>query len=162
MATWSYNAGDLDTNTVDALRLEVGDTDSGAWLLANEEYQHAIVVESNYWGAAARCSEYIARLFLRRVDVKLGRAMQVAYAKMAQQYLDMAVKLRQKAMGTVVPYIGGQFLADKQMLQNDPALVAALFTKTMMESPWTGGYSSDSLAPVGNSPTPQQQDVEDE
>jgi Fe-S cluster assembly protein SufB len=77
--TWSYDPALVDTNTVDALRLEVADTDPGAWLLANEEYQHAILVEATYWGAAARCSEYIARLFLRRVDVKLGRAMQIAY-----------------------------------------------------------------------------------
>lgn len=159
--TWSYDPALVGTNEVDTIRLICGDTDSQAWLLANEEIQWSINTQRNLWAAAAQCAENIAMLFTRRVDVKLGRAMQIAYSKTAAQYFERARWLRMKSMGTVVPYVGGASVADKQAQMNDPALVAALFTKTMMESPWTGGYSSDSLAPVGNGPAPLAEENED-
>lgn len=152
--TWSYDPALVGTNEVDTLRLLVGDTDSQAWLLANEEYAWAISTQRNLWAAAAQSAENIAMLFTRRVDVKLGRAMQIAYSKTADQYFQRAAWLRKKSMGTVVPYIGGALLADKQALQNDPALVAAIWTKEMGWNPWVGGYSSDTPPPIGNAPTP--------
>ena len=83
--------------------------------------------------------------------------MQVTYTKMAQQYFSMAQMLRKKAMGTVVPYVGGMNIADKLTIANNTSLVAPLFTKTMQQNPWTGGYSSDSLGPVSNAPSPQDE-----
>lgn len=147
--TWSYDPADVSTNEVDAIRLEVGDTDSQAWLLADEEIQFAIDNERNYWAAAARCAEMIGRLFMRKVDVRLGRTMQLSYSKTAEAYFKMASLLRGKAMGTVVPYVGGMSVTDKVLQASDPNIVAPLFTKTMMENPWTGGYDTDSLPPVG-------------
>jgi len=146
--TWTYNPTDASTSEKDAIRLEVGDTDSQAWLLADEEIEWAISQERNFWAAAARCAEMIGRLFMRRVDIRLGRAMMITYSKTAQQYMEMAAKLRCKAMGSVVPYVGGMNVADKQVIATNTSLVAPEVTKTMMENPWTGGYSSDSLAPT--------------
>ena len=150
MATWSYNASDVATNEVDAIRLEVADTDPNNWLLANEEIQYAIDQERNTWSAAARCAEMISRLFLRKADVRLGRSMQITYTKAAEQYLAMAKSLRQKALGTTPPFVGGMSVSDKIAYNQDTDIVAPLFTKTQQQSPWTGGYTSDSLPPVGN------------
>lgn len=148
---WSYNLEDLDTSEKDQIRFELQDTDPANQLLQDEEINHALTVESNYWSAAARCAEVIARSFLRKADVKLGRAMQLTYTTMAKQYLDMAVALRKKALGARVPWVGGMSVTDKVIYLQDPDIVAALFTKTMQENPWTGGYTPDSLGPVGNS-----------
>lgn len=132
------------------MRAELQDTDQRNQLLSDEEINYFGSVESNFWGAAARCAEAISRGFLRKADVKLGRAMQLTYTKMAEQYLQMAVKLRQKALGTQVPWAGGMSVSDKWLYIQNPDIVAALFTKTMLQNPWTGGYTSDSLPPVGN------------
>ena len=142
--TWSYNPTDAGTSEKDAIRLEIGDTDSNNWLLADEEINYAITQERNFWAAAARCAEIAARSILRKADPKLGRSMQVIYTKAALQYYDMARRLRCKAMGTVVPYIGGMNINDKENIGTDSSLVAPMFTKTMMENPWVGGYTTDS------------------
>ncbi len=143
--SFTYDPEALATNEVYAIRLECGDTDPQNQQLQDEEISWAISQERNSWAAAARCCEMISRVILRKADVKLGRNMTVAYTKMAQQYLDMARALRCKAMGTVVPYVGGMTVADKQTLAEDTSLIAPLFTKSMQENPWTGGYTSDSI-----------------
>ena len=148
--TWNYDATALATNEVYALRAEVQDTDNQAWLLSDQEYEYAISLERNYWAAAARCAEMIARGFLKKQDVQLGRSMRILYSTMSQKYMDMAVTLRRKAAGTVVPFVGGMSVSQKWSYLNDSDLLAALFTKTQQQNPWTGGYTSDSLAPVGN------------
>lgn len=147
MSTYSWNPNDLATNEKDALRFELQDTDSGNWLLADQEYAYAIQVERNYWAAAARCAEVIARGFLRKQDVKLGRSLQIAYAKAAEQYFAMAQTLRRKSLGTIIPFSGGMSKTVKFTYQQDTDLVKPAFTRTMQENPWTGGYSSDSLGP---------------
>ncbi len=148
--TWTYDATDLATSEKDQIRLLVGDTDSGAWLLADQEITFAISEERNTWAAAARCAEMIGFLFARKVDTKLGRNMQIVYSKTAQQYFKLAQWLRAKSLGTVTPWVGGMSVSDKVAYNQNTDIVAPLFTKTMQENPWTGGYTSDSLPPVGN------------
>lgn len=151
---------DLSTNEVDQIRLEIADTDPQYQLLQNEEIQHAINVERNFWSAAARCCEMISRQFLRKADVRLGRAMMVTYTKMAEQYLQMAAILRKKGLGTVAPYVGGMSVSQKIVQAQNTDIVAPLFTKTMMENPWAAPYTTDSLPPVGGDEEPVEMDIE--
>lgn len=146
--TWSYDPSDLATSEKDQIRIEIGDTDSNNWLLSDEEINYAITQERNFWAAAARCAEMAATYILRKADPKLGRSMQVVYSKAAEQYWNRARMLRCKAMGTVAPYVGGMEIADKDSIGEDSSLVAPSFTRTMMENPWVGGYTSDSTSPV--------------
>lgn len=146
--TWTYDLTDLATSEKDQIRLEIADTDDQYQLLQDEEINHNITVERNFWSAAARSCEQISRIFARKADVSLGRAMRVDYSKMAAQYMKMAALLRKKGLGTVVPYAGGVLMADKATIMGDSGLVAPQFTKTMMQNPWTGGYSTDSLPPT--------------
>lgn len=146
--TWSYNVADLATSEKDQIRLEIGDTDVNNQRLQDEEIAQAIAVERNFWCAAARCCEMIASAYLMKADVRLGRAMFVTYTKMADQFSTRACKLRQKSLGTQVPYGGGVLVADKNTIAGDSSLVAPAFTRTIQENPWTGGYTSDSLGPT--------------
>lgn len=157
--TWSYDVTDLATSEKDQIRLEVGDTDERAQLLQDEEILQAIAVEGNFWNAAARCAELIGRLFLRRVDTRLGRSMMVTYSKTADAYFAMAARLRQKGLGTRVPWAGGMSVADKIAYQQDASIVQPAFARNMMENPWVGGYTPDTLAPIGGGPGP---DVDDD
>lgn len=146
---WSYNPTELATNEVYQIRNELQDTDPRDQQLQDEEIAYAITVERNFWAAAARCAELISRRIIRKADVKLGRTMQIQYVKMAEQYMNMAKALRVKAMGTVVPYVGGMSVTQKEALTANTDLVAPLFSKTMMENPWVGGYTTDSGPPIG-------------
>lgn len=160
--TYTWDPSELGTSQLQQVRAEIQDTDAANQLLSDEEINYFGTVESNFWGAAARCTEVIARGFLRKADVKLGRAMQLTYTKMAEQYLAMSRQLRAKAMGTNVPWIGGMSVSDKLLYLQNPDIVAALFTKTMQENPWTGGYTSDSLTPVGNTAQNIQNGLDEE
>ncbi len=146
---WSYSPADLATSEKDQVRLEIADTDPKNQLLQDEEILFAISVERNFWSAAARCCEMASRGFLRKADVKLGRAMTIAYTKAAEQYSTMGEALRRKALGSQVPYFGGVYVSDKVVLAMDTNIVAPSFARNMQESPWTGGYTADVLPPIG-------------
>lgn len=146
---WTYDPSQLASNLLYQVRAEIQDTDPQDPQLLDEEIAYALVVERNMWAAAARCAEMISRKVLRKADVRLGRSMQIAYTKMADQYLQMARLFRCKAMGTVAPWIGGMSVADKFAYMQNHDNVAPLFSKTMMENPWVGGYTTDSGAPIG-------------
>lgn len=152
---FSYDPSQLATNQVYQVRAEIQDTDPQDPQLLDEEIAWALSQERNFWAASARCAEQIGRKVLRKADVKLGRSMQVIYTKMADQWFGMARKLRAKAMGTVVPYVGGMTLADKLTIAQDSTIVAPMFTKTMMENPWAGGYTTDSEIPITGAPAPE-------
>lgn len=147
---WTYSLADLATSEKDQVRLEIGDTDVNRQLLQDEEIVQFIAVERNFWSACARACEAINRFFLSKADVRLGRSMQITYTKAAEQYAAMAKSLRCKALGTTPPFVGGMSVSDKETYNQDTDIVAPLFTKTMLQDPWTGGYTSDSLPPVGN------------
>ncbi len=145
--TWTYDATALATNELYAIRNEIADTDSGYWLLSDQEILYAASQERNFWASCARCAEIIARSFLRKQDVKLGRSLSVDYANAAAQYLAMAVTLRRKSLGTVIPFVGGMSKTVKFTYQQDTDLVKGAFAREMMINPWTGGYSADVLGP---------------
>ena len=148
--TWTYNLGDLATSEKDQVRLEIGDTDINRQLLQAVDIACAETVERDFWGTCARCCEMIYRVLLSKADVRLGRSMQIQYTKSAEQYLAMAKSLRQKALGTTPPFVGGMSVSAKQAYDQDTDIVAPIFAKTMQTNPWTGGYTSDSTPPVGN------------
>lgn len=147
--TWTYTLGTIATVEKDQIRLEVGDTDTNRQLLQDEEIAQAIPVEGNFWLATARCAEMISRLMLSKVDVKLGRAMQVTYTLAAQQYKEMAKELRKKALGTRAPWVGGMSVSDKETYEEDTDLIQPAFARSMLSNPRTGGYTSDTLSPTG-------------
>lgn len=143
--TWTYNLADLATSEKDQVRLEIGDVvdRSDGLTLQDEEIAQAIAVESNFWGAAARCCEMLATRYLQKADVRLGRSLMVQYTKAAEQFNAKAKDLRQKDLGTVAPWVGGMTVADKQRFEQDQTLVQPLFARDMQESPWAGTQTSE-------------------
>lgn len=156
---WTYDPAQISTNELYAVRVEIGDTDPLDPLLPDEAIVWAASQERNFWAASARCLEMIARFKLRKADIRLGRQMMITYTKMANQLNEQAKALRRKAMGTVPPYVGGMSVTEKLAYASNSDIVAPLFTKTMMENPWAGGYSTDDLPPMGGNPA---QDLSEE
>lgn len=143
--TWTYDLTDLATSERDQIRLEIGDVvqRTDGLTLADEEIAQAVSVEGNFWGAAARCCELLATRFLQKADIRLGRSLMVQYTTTATQFNGRAKQLRQKDLGTVVPYVGGMKVADKQAYEQDATLVQPMFARDMQESPWAGSQTSE-------------------
>lgn len=140
---WSYDVTELGTSQLYQLRLEIGDTNGDNQLLQDEEINALAGVEGNFWGGAARCCEVIARNLMRDADIRLGRGLYELNTKKSLQYEAMAKALRQKALGTRVPWVGGETIADKETYEQDDSLVQPKFTKDMMQDIFVGDLSSD-------------------
>lgn len=137
------------TTDIDKIRLEIGATDINATVtLYDDEITYALTQESSFWGAAARCAEMLSMKWQQKVDVRLGRSMELTYTKMAAQYADQARRLRKKALGARPPWAGGVKVADKELTQEDTTLVQPAFARHMQENPRTGGYTSDTIGDV--------------
>jgi hypothetical protein len=158
---WTYDPASLATNTVYQVRAELQDTNPNDPQLLDEEIAYAISQERNMWGASARCAEMIGRRVLRKADVRLGRALMVTYTKMADQWFQMARMLRNKAMGTTPPWVGGMNINDQIAYAEDTSIIQPVFTMTMMENPRVGGYTTDSTFPTTGAPGPDEEFAED-
>lgn len=146
--TWTYNTA--LTATKDQVRFTIGDTDTNAQLVQDEEIAWAITQEATMWGAAARCCESISRNFLRKADVRIGRGgTTLTYTTAAKQYADMAKELRARANAMHSPWSGGLTQAEKDNLAGDASLVQPLFTKTMFQNPLVG-QTNDTLLDTGS------------
>ena len=127
------------TTDLDKVRLEIGDTDPNAQLLADDEILYLITQERNLWGSAARCCEVISRNFLRKADVRIGRGgTTLTYSTAAKQYAEMATAFRKRANGMNAPWSGGRSIDDKNTLAQDPSLVQPLFSKTLFNDSLAG------------------------
>lgn len=143
--TWSYSTADLATSTKDQVRMTIGDTDTTAQLLQDEEITWAISVESSMWGAAARCCEAISRNFYRKADVRVGRGgTMVNWSGAAKQYGDMAAAFRKRANSMNSPWAGGTSIAAKDSAAANTDLVQPLFSKNMFNNPWVGSETVES------------------
>lgn len=142
--TFTYDLDTLATSSLMQVRLEIHDTDSADQLLQDEEINQNLTVEDTFWGACARCCEQISRGYLRKADIRLGRALYEVNAKQAQQYADMATALRTKALGVEVPWVGGMSRQDKEDYRQNTDLVQPAFTRDMQVDPWVGSLGSDS------------------
>lgn len=140
---FEYDPSALATSAKDRVRLEIGDTDSNAPLLQDEEIEHALAQEADELRAAARCCEQISRYFLRKPDTRLGRSLELRYTTMAKQYAEMACELRKRAVARVLPYAGGRRRSEKTSLAADTGAVQPLFTKTTGAQPGTSDLRSE-------------------
>ena len=145
---FNYDPSELSTNQIYAIRNEIQDTDPLDPQLQDEEIAYMITQERNFWAASARCLEAIARGKLRKADVRLGRQMMITYTHMADQLMLQAKALRMKAMGTVVPWAGGMNISDQIAYAENTDIIQPQFTKTMMQNPRVGGYTTDSTFPT--------------
>lgn len=140
--TWTYTAATLATSNKDQVRFLIGDVDSTAPLVQDEEITFALTQENNNYGAAARCCESIANNFLRKADVRIGRGgTTLTYSVAAKQYADMAAAFRKRANGMNAPWAGGRSADDKLTLARDSSLVQPIFSKEMFDDPLAGGAS---------------------
>jgi hypothetical protein len=144
--TWTYGANpyDPDLNAsgskIDAVRLEIGDTNEADQLLQDEEITYYLRHPLLY--AAAYACEAVSAKYARQVDKMVGRLRISATAK-AQQYRDLSAMLKRRAaLGTGI-YAGGLSVNDKQSTEQDSDRVAPVFTRTTQEYPGTDPSFTD-------------------
>jgi hypothetical protein len=110
--TWSYSENP-STSTLDAVRFEIGDTNSADPQLQDEEIEFVILQEANLKYAAAACCDRLAANYARQGDKNVGK-LRLRLEQRFQQYLQLAVRLRSQAGSSPIPFAGGISVADKR------------------------------------------------
>lgn len=128
--TWS---GDPAASTLEAVRREIGDTDSTDQLLQDAEIEYAISQERTVFGAAARCCEWLARAFAREADRAMG-PMRISLSQKHKAYESLAKDLRNKEVGQGTLYAGGISEAERTVDADDSDLTPKVFKKKQMDS----------------------------
>lgn len=100
MATYSYTPGNLDDNSKDRMRFELGDTqiDGGAdtCALCDEEYDALIKASKDDWRRAKiACLKAIVARFAMMVDFHAG-GMSIDFSKRYDRYKAMLDKLEKE------------------------------------------------------------------
>jgi len=117
--TWTYTENPVDKE-LDALRLEIGDTDENYPLLQDEEIQYFETQEPNFFATAARCCEAISAKLAREADRTIGPT-QVKLSQQSEAYTKQAKRLRKKAGTYKKPLadISTESLFKKGMMDNN-------------------------------------------
>jgi len=89
--TWSYSVDQLRSNPVYFIRDQIGDADSTAPLLQDEEIAQAVSANASLYAAAADCCRKIANRFARKVDQTAG-TMKLAFSQAFKSYSAAAIR----------------------------------------------------------------------
>ena len=111
---WSYNAADLNTTTaagrINTVRLLVGDTDTNAQQVENEEITFSLSENGdNVYYSGAWIARAISSKYSRKVTTQLSGALSADYSDLAKQYRVLADSLEYqgKTSGASVGILAG-------------------------------------------------------
>lgn len=133
--TWTYS-GDPATNTRDAVRWLVGDTDTTDQLVSDEEITYALAQHGSTDVAAAIVCEAIAARFARQADKTVGD-LRITLSQKAAAYQARAAELRKQGLLYAVPTAGGISIAGKEQLESDADRPAPFFRRGLHDNPST-------------------------
>ena len=140
--SWTYS-GNPSASPLDEVRFLIGDTNSAAPELQNEEINYTLTLvngqsppppSGNFLPAAYCCDALIAKYkFL--VDKSVGD-LRISYHSLLANFQALSVKMRSRAALAGVPtYFGGLSLADKLAAYSNPDLITTAVRTDGMSSP---------------------------
>lgn len=118
--SFSYDLTDLSTE-LNRLRLEIGDTDSNDFFLADEEIIIIQDEKSSFYRRAAACCELICSKVAREVNFKVGHYSENS-DEIYKRYQALAKKYRSHA-SVNYPWSSALTVADKEGYEDDTSLV---------------------------------------
>jgi len=130
--SWTYT-NDPSEVPLDAVRLEIGDTDTNDQLLSDEEIEHIMTQATGHFYVAARCCDLIALKLAKDADRSLG-PLSVRLSQRSERYGVLAGKLRRRAATGAEPYFGGLSESERTVDVDDSDLVQPIFKKGMMDN----------------------------
>lgn len=119
--TWTYDPSIPED--LDAVRLNLGDTDEDNPLFSNEEITYRLGQETNVLLATAHLAENAAAKFAREVD-KSSDGDSISSSQRFKHFKELAEQLRDEALrsgqeAAAGPYVGGISYTDKEGYELD-------------------------------------------
>jgi hypothetical protein len=136
--TWSYS-GDPASSQKDEVRFLMGDTDSTDQLILDAEINYALGAQPDPTLAAALVLRSLAAKYARFANEKIGDVsenasdLSKAFAARAKE-LDPAGQTLGSSL-LVLPSFGGQYISEKQTLEEDTDAVQPSFSRGQHDYP---------------------------
>lgn len=124
--SWSYS-GDPSSSTLDAVRFEIGDTDTTDQLMQDAEINFIYAAEGNIKAAAARCCKILWTKFAQQTDKFMG-PLRLYYSQRAIAFKDLYKQLHAEAIGCSAPILDDSLDGVDEAIAHDP-----IFTVGMMD-----------------------------
>jgi hypothetical protein len=147
--TFTYTGNPLTSN-LDAVRLEIGDTQASQFELADEEIQYALTKEGTVVKAAARCCDMLSAKYAKKESMRAG-SVQADKTSISTKYRQMAKQLRARgvrAASFVIPSISK---STKESNESDTDAPRPAFKRGIHSNPDAQNDDSDiDLSITGN------------
>lgn len=129
---WTYDSSALDV-PLNAVRLLIGDTDSAAPQLQDEEIQTFIDTTDSSAAAAALAARALAAKYSRSVDKWVGD-LKILASQRHRHYLLLVEKLESQGGVHGVPSAGGIRVSEKDAQSTNDDLVSPFFRRGMHDN----------------------------
>lgn len=127
--TWSYSPAALASSSKDRVRLLIGDTDSAAPQLQDEEIAFLVTQRGSEYLAGADACRRLAAKYARQVDTT-NLSLSVSASQRAAAYKELAEQLETQALsvgGGAQMFVGGLSKSGKAALDADTDAVQPAF-----------------------------------
>jgi hypothetical protein len=128
--TWTYSDPGASPN--DAVRFEVGDTDTTHQMVTDEEIAYALGLEGHPLYAAAAICSALAGKQSRQADRTMGKT-QVMASQRATAWRHQAKALRIRAASYAVPIAGGLLHQEREDAASNIDTLKPAFTRELHE-----------------------------
>jgi hypothetical protein len=127
---WTYGA-DPENHNRDAVRLNIGDTDTNDQQLQDSEVDYFLSLFGTSGAgrvipASIRCCEALAAKYARQTDTT-NQGLSVAASKRQQHYLNLASTLREQETTLAEVFLGGSTFTDAEKLDDNNNLIQPSF-----------------------------------
>lgn len=131
---WTYDETKLATNAVYRVRLKLGDLNSAAQQLQDEEIQLLIEQNQTEDGAVRAAARLLANRYARDSDKWVGD-LKILYSQRARAYREMAEStLAGTTMSYGRPFAGGIRVSDKEDITSNDDLVQPAFRRNLHDN----------------------------
>ncbi len=130
---WTYDSS--LSNDKDRVRFLVGDVDTNAQLVQDEEIQWVLSQEANVYMAAASVAETIARKIQAGGFDTLKVGETSISLKRAQDLLALSTRLRKRGSTHMLPSAGGVFQSESDTLDSNTDIRPPSITRDLADHP---------------------------
>lgn len=144
--TWTYS-GNPASSAIDAVRFNIGDTDSADEQLQNEEISYLLTQNgNNVISTSIQACTNLAAKYARRADRDVGD-LKVKWSQLQKHYRELAATLRRTklANGDINVMAGGVYDATGDADRANSAILQPRFKRGQFNNPedTSSGYDED-------------------
>lgn len=131
---WTYSHNPA-VSELDAVRFNIGDTNSDAKLLDDNEILYTLVLEGNVRQASIACLQNLITVYARQVDKSSDKKSQSLSQRVESFQTALDRLLERQSMSALNIFAGGQSRAGKDTQRANTDRVRPAFSKDMMDNP---------------------------